>query len=282
MKKQLVFIILFVCSLVVRSANEAETIVRNFYQKLEIIVNEPPGDATARAKLDVCKYFPSNDFPLPNEFPLIGYNKAAEKGKELIVSTYVNILEDISQEGVLRFAPTIVSSSSLKNPELLKGEDEAHFAEVKVSKVYYFNGHKTVLTDVVCIDMIKREIVKLVNQATSNTTNNSHHNTVENINTVNDLSSLKLQAYYCYTRKEYDEAYKLFSLITEQYQDGDAFYNLAIMSHKRQGCKNLSRKDTRKNTITFLEKAERFGDSRTSAKASTVLYWIDNGNKYNY
>ena len=81
-----------------------------------------------------------------------------------------------------------------------------------------------------------------------------------------------------YTKKEYDAAYAIYKDILSHESDNvNANYRLAIMSYKRQGCGNLSKKEADRVAMKYLRKAR---SSAVKADDQAYVDKIDNVEYY--
>lgn len=55
--------------------------------------------------------------------------------------------------------------------------------------------------------------------------------------------------------------------------NANAYYRLALMSYRRQGCKQYTKKHTDELAMTYIKKAFDNGDSRLKGKINNILYY---------
>ncbi|WP_348674285.1 hypothetical protein, partial [Duncaniella dubosii] len=97
------------------------------------------------------------------------------------------------------------------------------------------------------------------------------------------LEQLRAKAAYCYTKKDYVQAYEYYEqLVKVAPTDGDAAYRIALLTFWRKGCKVKYKKKklAEEKAKEYIDVAIRYGSDEIREKAMNVRDNWNNDNVY--
>lgn len=259
----------------------AEQIVDNFYKNLKILSSGENDDSTYEAGERCISIAASADAGLffPNEFKKLGMEGSHDESS-LICKSYVSQFKRMASTYKMQFSYQIKSTIPFYEAEWNKGDQQASFVYCIVEKRYgpsVFNG---VIQDTVLINS-NRKIIGIRNWSGGQayTDHNVPNVTVPSPgptgpSTEVDLTQLQFDATRYYTNRQYSMAYRTYQTILQKDPDNaNAYYRLAIMSYRRQGCSQYPRKQTDKLAMDYITRAYDCGDRALKQKIDNILYY---------
>lgn len=262
---------MFVLLLEASDKNTAESVVSSFYENLRILSELPDEQAVAASTIQCVDLCASDLFMyFPNEFVYMGADNVTSNA-DIIPSAYVTYFKRYFKGQNAVFDCAISSQGILREPEYGKVDDES-FTYVYVKKKYSTTNANVVFVDTV---LAKKEngtykILGIQNVAGGNAFTHSSDNT----NSSGNVMSMMVEAARYYTMKEYDKSYNMYLRIVDaDEKNANAYYRLAIMSYKREGCRQYSRKETDRLAMKYITQAKSCGDRYIREKVSNVLYY---------
>lgn len=252
---------------------KATNMVTSLYNGLKTISVEKQGGKVSQIKMDLQEnYFAEKGQNAPNEFKYLG--RQNDFNVDVSVRRYIlefndMFLDDQYRDYSFYFEVQEGNSFLLTGPQFKKGEAPASFAQVVVRKGYR-KGNKVlrVFTDTLQLDMERMRICDWANEVSTN-----HIGT--HGNSLVSVEQLRLDAALAYDKKQYAEAYRIYSQIINQYpEEGDPYYRMAIMLYKKIAGSDLSKKKRQELILQYLGKAKEHGNYKTRECADNMHYWI--------
>lgn len=276
------FLFAFLAATPTSELSVAESIVVSFYNNLKILSRGDTDDASAEATA-ACYDLVVNSSELlsfPNEFKKFGIEGSREE-ENLICGSFIPMFKSLARKRHLQFNYQLTRTIPFYEAEWKKSDKEASFVYCIVEKKYGPTVYNGVIRDTVLVDSNKK-IYGIRNFAGGKALT-EYHNQVPIITpTISpdpddsevDIESLHFAATSFYKQKKYADAFNTYQTILRyDPQNANAYYRLAIMSYRRQGCINYSRKETDKMAMTYINKAYDNGDSQLKSKINNILYY---------
>ena len=228
----------------------AKKVVDDFYSGFRTIAVDPESDACAQAVYHCISIFGSPELRMfPDEVNYIKHSFSSSSSIPLQAQLFVSSFRRIMREKPGDFKYSIVSAVPFYEAEWKKSESQASFVYCFVDKTY--SG--VTFRDTVLLDG-NRKIVGICNRAGGNAYTSS--STV-----TGSIQELELRASKYYTDKKYAEAYSVYQkILARDSENMNANYRLAIMSYKREGCKQYDKKETSKWAMDYLLTARKIAD----------------------
>lgn len=255
----------------------AENKVIALYRDLETISN-PKTNASqvSKIKFQFEDYFIVNDMDCPNEFKLMGYNPQ-DYIQDIRVQQYFNMFCDMFRDEEYKdctFETDIIQRRAERGAEFKKGESQTRQVTLIVKKKYLRSGRVwKEFCDTLLVGTENMKVKKWANGASKNHFGYFGED-LDNVEKMRDA------AVHAYENKNYTEAYRIYQEIISKFpKNGDAYYRVAIMLYKEQGCPDLKRKIRLNKVYGYLNKAIQNGDYTTRKHADNMQYWITNGRK---
>lgn len=252
---------------------KATNMVTKLYNGLKTISVEKQGSQVSQIKMDLQEnFFAEKGQNAPNEFKYLG--RQNDFNVDVSVRRYIlefndMFLDDQYRDYSFYFEVQEGNSFLLTGPQFKKGEAPASFAQVVVRKGYR-KGNKVlrVFTDTLQLDMERMRICDWANEVSTNHIGTHGSSLVS-------VEQLRLDAALAYDKKQYDEAYRIYKQIINQYpEEGDPYYRMAIMLYKKLAGSDLSKKKRQELILQYLGKAKEHGNYKTRECADNMHYWI--------
>lgn len=254
-----------------------EELVKDFYSQLHIISVTPDGNEAFFAK-SRCKkmcgvsaqfcFYP-NEF---KDFPVT--NKSSETNIE--IGAFLKMFTEVSLNDFSFNSRYVQSLSTYAKPEFIKGELPDDFASYVVEKEYVKNNVNVRLVDTVIVNLANRQILGIRNRmggyscSIPKEENGNEEETRKE--EKNSIIGLMERAQRMYAIKHYYDAYNIFREILEIDENNpEANYYLALMSYRREGCRQLSKKVTDKLAYKYICKAYEYSSGELRRCAYRVL-----------
>ena len=285
MRRLLFVTAIFMSIYVWANSSRTSDVVSDFYYQIKIIAEHPKDsemsfEARDRVTDMSCDTEGSGWFP--NEFV-----DDPNSQQKLRAYNYALKFASLSEETNPSFSYKIVSQNKYVEPEWEKNEAESNFSYTIVDKSYTYKGVKKNVRDTIIIANFTNQILGVMNKYggydfTIDENESDFPNpspiTTPTANTNNDVLHLQAAAAHYYDAKNYDKAYQIYRKVIEKdKENADAYYRLAIMSYRRQGCKQYKRKQTDTDAMTYMEKAKEFGTGELRNRAYNLLKYWDRG-----
>lgn len=259
----------------------AEDITASFYNNLKILSLGEEGDASYEAGESCIHMAASSEAGLyfPNEFKKLGISGSHDE-ESLICSSYVAQFKKMAASRRMQFSYQIKTTIPFYEAEWKKTDDEASFVYCIVEKKYGPSIYRGIIRDTVLINGDKK-IIGIRNFAGGEAYTEYHDQIIvpsitpsPTLPDIVNLESLHFLAARYYNQKKYSEAYNTYQTILKyDASNANAYYRLALMSYRRQGCKQYTKKQTDEFAMTYINKAYDNGDSRMKGKINNILYY---------
>lgn len=259
----------------------AEDIITSFYDNLKVLAHGEEGDASYLAGESCIHMAASSEAGLyfPNEFKQFGIMGSHEE-ESLICSSYISQFKRMAASRHLQFSYQIKMTIPFYEAEWKKTDDEASFVYCIVEKRYGPTVYNGIIRDTVLING-DRKIIGIRNFAGGEAYTGYHNQIIVSNNSSGqvipnkvNLENLHFSAARYYNQKKYAEAYKTYQdILKYDSSNANAYYRLALMSYRRQGCKQYTKKHTDELAMTYIKKAFDNGDSRLKGKINNILYY---------
>lgn len=275
------------------SADESG-LIDDFYNQLVVISESPVGDNAYHAKEKCKDLCIDRDYPaFPDDFYLLGLH--SENKGNLIIGNYLKYFTDVACENMERFSYKIIEKSDIKEPEWIKGAETMNFTQSIVEKEYVVNGEKIAFRDTILISNIENKILGIGNMAggyhgnnheddnNSSGDNYNGNSTNQNTDTPSadntenghvNIINLQLLAAKYYNARQYEKAYNTYlEVIMKDPANADAYYRLALMSYRREGCRRMQKRETDKKAMEYIRKAHELSKGSFKARMWNIIYY---------
>lgn len=260
----------------------AEDIATIFYNNLETLSTGKESDASYEAGESCIQMAAGShdNVRFPNEFKMFGIPNS-DSHESLVCSSYISQFKKLASSGQMQFSYHIRGVIPFYEAEWSKSNNEASFVYCIVEKKYGSKIYNGIIRDTVLING-ERKIIGIRNCAGGDAFTNIHnHTNIPNTgtnhdspNTIVNIESLHFAAANYYNQKKYTEAYNAYQSITEyDSENANAYYRLALMSYRRQGCKQYTKHKTDEMAMTYIQKAYKTGNIYLRKKIENILYY---------
>lgn len=250
--------------------------VGSLFYSLELVSDKSIDNFTlSKIRSEFEDYFMSDDLHCPNEFKNIWPQNsiAASYTTDIRPDSYLNMFSKMFRAmdyQNCKFSYRPLDSCIVREPEFNKNKEPAKLAQIVIQKMYK-QKEKTLGT------FNDTLIVRLEKMRISEWSNHASIHSIGNYDGLVDIKQLEIKAALAYDRKEYATAFKIYQTIVNRYpNDGNSYYRMAIMLHKRDVYKNLSRKKRGIYILDYLDKAIKNGSYPIKNYASNMKYWVTN------
>lgn len=245
----------------------AKQVVEELYTGFNTIAVDPEGNDALDAVFHCLTLFASDHIAkFPDESTYLENSGSISTATNIFADKYVSGFRSIVRARPGFFQYTIAGASSYYEAEWRKSESRASFVYCFVDKSYAgISFRDTVLLNG------GGKIVGIRNCAGGE----AYTADVANSNSIEGLT---VSASKFYSEKKYSEAFSVYSKILEKEPANvNANYRLAVMSYKREGCKQFSKKETDRMAMKYLRKArssaEKAQDFENVKKFDNILYY---------
>ena len=268
MKRIPLFLLLFF-SLGATSADItlAKQVVEELYTGFKTIAIDPEGGDAVNSVLHCISLFASNQLArFPNESEYMNNSGIISTSTVIPAENYVSAFRRIVRDRPGVFLYTLIGASAYYEAEWRKSESRASFVYCFVDKSYAGTSFR----DTVLLNG-GGKILGIRNCA------GGEAYTVVTTD-PDSIEGLTLSASRFYSEKRYPEAFSVYSqILAKEPANVNANYRLAVMSYKREGCKQFSKKETDRMAMKYLRKArssaEKAQDFENVKKFDNILYY---------
>ena len=262
----------------------AEQTVNAFYNNLKILSAGEKDDASYEAGENCISMAASSEGQyFPNEFKKLGLTDSHNESG-LMCKSYVSEFKRMASSHRMQFSYSIKKTMPYYETEWNKSDKQASFIHCIVEKRYGPSTYQGVIRDTVLLND-DRKIIGIRNFAGGEAYTEHHVQVsipdqgqtlptpVVDVNKV-DINKLKFEASEYYTNRQYAKAYNTYKIIlAHDESNANAYYRLAIMTYKRQGCSQYSKKQTDQFAMDYIKKAYDNGKPALKAKINNILYY---------
>ena len=247
----------------------AKKVVDDLYSGFKTIAADTESDDCTRAVFHCISLFGSPELQMfPDEVDYIRHSITSVSSNLLQAQLYVSSFRRIMRETPGDFQYKIVSAVPFYEAEWKKSDSQASFVYCFVDKSY--SG--VTFRDTVLLNG-GRKIVGIRNRAGGNAFTPSSSGS-----STGSIQELELTASKYYTDQKYAEAYSTYKkILAKDAENMNANYRLAIMSYKREGCRQLSKSETNKLAMDYLlaarTSANKARDRASVTKIDNILYY---------
>lgn len=262
-----------------------EQTIASFYSNLKILSAGEYDDASYEAG-ESCIAMVASDqnFFFPNEFKMFGIDGSHDE-QSLIFSSYVAQFRKMAasekkgSSHSMQFSYRIVETIPFYEAEWKKADNEASFFYCIVEKKYGTTVYNGIIRDTVLVNSNKK-ILGIRNFAGGEAY--TGHNVISEPGEDGsgpsipyiDVARLEVDAAKFFTNKQYVKAFNTYQQILVHAPDNaNAYYRLALMSYRRQGCTQFSRKETDKMAMEYIDQAYDHGDWALKRKVQNIKYY---------
>lgn len=260
----------------------AEALTISFYNNLKTLSFGEDGDASYEAGESCIHMAASSEAGLyfPNEFKKLGMTGSHDE-ESLICTSYIAQFKKMASSRHMQFSYQIKNTIPFYEAEWKKSDDEASFVYCIVEKRYGPDIYNGVIRDTVLING-NRKIIGIRNFAGGEAFTEYHVQVNVPIitpdlispNSNANIESLHFAAASYYNQRKYSDAYNTYlTILKYDPNNANAYYRLALMSYRRQGCKQLSKEKTDELAMSYINKAFKHGDSGLKSKINNILYY---------
>ncbi len=268
MKRIPLFLLLFF-SLGATSADItlAKQVVEELYTGFKTIAIDPEGDDALNSVPHCISLFAGEDLRrFPNESEYINNSGIISTSTVIPAQIYVSAFRRIVRNRPVVFQYTLIGASAYHEAEWRKSESRASYVYCFVDKNYAGTSFR----DTVLLNG-GGKIIGIRNCAGGE----AYTADVANSNSIEGLT---VSASKFYSEKKYSEAFSVYSqILAKEPANVNANYRLAVMSYKREGCKQFSKKETDRMAMKYLRKArssaEKALDFENVKKFDNILYY---------
>lgn len=245
----------------------AKQAVEDFYIGFKTMSEDPESDACQNALYHCISVCGSPELMMfPNEIEYISNSSNSSSSNYLAAQVFISSFRRYMMEKPTVFRYSVTEAIPFYEAEWKKSDSQASFVYCIVDKSYSGVSFR----DTVLLDG-NRKIVGICNKAGGNAYTISQP-------VSNNIQALELRASKFYTSKQFSEAYATYqSIISKDASNVNANYRLAIMSYKREGCKQFSKKETDRMAMKYLRKARANAlsahDTENVEKFDNILYY---------
>ncbi|MBQ6063479.1 MAG: hypothetical protein IJK87_07585 [Prevotella sp.] len=235
-----------------RNANEANTITESM-KDLFYAVRYSAGSKSGELQ--------------PNDFRFFDYDKIypSHEDDKITTSIYIDRLYSyIFEQKIMSVEYHVSSSESCGARAEVSNKGKKYsqnsLIETYVEKTYVLNHVRKVFQDTIITDVETNTICNFKNGFGK---------------TYFDIKALKREAERYYYQKRYVDAYKCYEkILSINADDGEALYQIAIMTYYKEGCHFYSKRTYHNKGKEYMERAKR-SDSHygVNEKAQNVLFW---------
>ena len=250
------------------SEQDARKIVSELYGNIKTITQGDysmgtPGSCI-KARVNAINLFYKSDIDVPSkEFQDFNFG---DPRPSMEIGGYIGRYFDFSEEKKPKIKTDILRVEALEEIKSAKKENSKNFYEVYVRKSISVAGNTKYYTHVVRIVAEEEKISAIMDEIA--------------IDNSESIISLRGTAAKLFAQKKYYEAYDAYlKVIAKDYQQGDAYYRLALMSYHNLGCKNRFKngKERRQKSYEYIQLAIKYGNQDIKKYANNVKYYMENG-----
>jgi hypothetical protein len=242
--KRLSLILLFCSAINVSFADNfsamAISVVTSFYANMSKLVQKPDGDEAIVYIGDMMNMCCDNEIQFPND---IKFLKNYDDHPFVYAVQYAQQLQDIAKENNVNISIADVSAEYCIGPVMTKSDADNRFIRVSLLKTVSMRKNfgddvTRKFSDQVLVDTRSNKIVQITDEISQYT--------MDDIDKITAASKLFVMGMDFYDKHKYEESYKSFYRYVQvsDYVDPEAYFRLAILAYKRNGCSDKPRKVT--------------------------------------
>ncbi len=254
--------------------NKARNKVEDIYKELKVISDRNADPVkVSRIVSEFEDNFAANEVHCPNEFKSIWRENAGVAGyKDIRPDRYAFWFRDMFRSVDYlncSFEYQTMLEHIVSDPRFDKKEAPAKYATVVMRKSYCRkNIPFAAFNDTLLVNVEKMQVIKWANST-------STHPIGYLGGEVLDLEQQMANAALAYSRKRYDEAYRIYrGIVDRQPKEGDPYYRMAVMLYKREYGRNMTKRDRNRLVLEYLDKAMQYGSYAVRGYANNMKYWL--------